>query len=434
MKLLFINRVYPPAEGSTGQLLAEIAPQFVKRGWDVTVVTSGPASAPASEMLAGVRVERVRGLPFSRAAHWRRALSYLCLYPALLWRVLRLPRADVVVTLTDPPLQLVLGPLIKWLKGGRLVHWVQDFYPEIAEELGVIKPAGFLAGLCRRISTWALKRYDRVIAIGECMKQRLLDRGVAESAIRVSINWAPAATGGVARSSNAFRIAQDFGDRFLVVYAGNLGLAHCFEAIVDAAADLKTYRPDILFLFVGNGPRLPWLKRQVIALDLPNILFLPYQPLSQLRPIMTAADMHIATMRENVWGLMVPSKVYGILAAGRPCLFLGPTRCEVSRTIEEFKCGEVLARASGPDLATALCAWADDPERLRAAGLNAHRFAKSAGLAEAVRRLEEILRQVALTDRDSGEPSAGSVSLPALPAADSSVFPAPQHAPSKTQK
>src|SRR5262245_14576344 len=131
LSVLFLNRVYPPADGATGQLLAELAPELVKAGWQVTVVTSRSNAAVApSEVIAGVRVERVRGLSFSRACHWKRALSYLALYPALLWRALRLPRADVIVTMTDPPLHLGLGPVLQWIKGSRLVHWAQDLYPE----------------------------------------------------------------------------------------------------------------------------------------------------------------------------------------------------------------------------------------------------------------------------------------------------------------
>ena len=122
-----------------------------------------------------MRVERVGGLPFTRASHWKRALSYVSLYPAFLWRALRIPLAEhaapgrsrsstdspvmnkgIIITLTDPPLLLVLGPILKWFKKCRLIHWAQDIYPEVAEELGVVNKGGLLARFLRWLSTWAL--------------------------------------------------------------------------------------------------------------------------------------------------------------------------------------------------------------------------------------------------------------------------------------
>src|SRR5262245_22139785 len=131
--VLFLNRVYPPDEGATGQLLSELASALAGIGWEVTVVTSRPEDeAPRREQREGVNIERVNRLPFTRSSHWRRALCYVALYPALLWRALFLPRTDMIVVLTDPPLLVVFGALLAWLRGSRLLHWAQDLYPELA--------------------------------------------------------------------------------------------------------------------------------------------------------------------------------------------------------------------------------------------------------------------------------------------------------------
>ena len=216
--------------------MAEMAEELVRRGYSVTVITSrAGANVPRSEFVsdnsslsssrgnealtdselrtpnsefeeslltsaatifrarpevaAGVRVERVGGLPFTRANHWRRALTYLSLHSALLWRALRSERHDVVVTLTDPPLLLLLGPLLRWCKGSKLVHWAQDLYPELAEEMGVLRKGGPLAELLRRLSTWALRRSDAIVAIGHCMKTRLMQRGLPAQTITIVPNW-----------------------------------------------------------------------------------------------------------------------------------------------------------------------------------------------------------------------------------------------------
>ena len=390
--ILFLNRVYPPAEGATGQLLAELAAQLVRAGHRVTVVTGRTATNSTNwESVAGVRVERVGGLPFTRASHWRRALSYLSLYPALLWRAWRLPRHDVVVTLTDPPLQLLLGPIIQWSKGSKAVHWAQDLYPELAEEMDVLARDGVFARRLRRLSTWALRRCQSVVAVGECMKRRLVQRGLAPQAITVIPNWGQAADAPCGarnaefNSSNsvrgeAFRQEHGLADKFVVMYSGNLGLAHPFEAILDAAERLQTSRPEMAFVFVGNGPRLPWVKQQAEQRSLRNVRFLPFQPKERLTESLAAADLHLASMRHELAGLVVPSKVYGVLAAGRPCVFLGPEESEAAQTILQYGCGSVLAHANGARLASILSHWATHPEPL----------------AEARRRVEALAGQVTL--------------------------------------
>jgi len=396
VKVLFRDRVYPPADGATGQLLADLAAELAKLGWQVTVVTSATErTAPRSQTAHGVRVERVGAPAFSRASHLRRALSYLTLYPAILWRALRLPRADVVVTLTDPPLLLVLGPILKWIKGSRLVHWAQDVYPELAEELGVLRRDGWFANFSRRLSTRALRQHDRILVVGRCMKARLAARGLEATAIQVVPNWAP---GGqiqpVEHALNPFRVEHSLAGRFVVMYSGNFGLAHPFEAVLDAARRLEVARPEILFLLAGGGPRRPWVEQQVERLRLGNVRFLPAQPLARLAQSLGAADVHLASMMERLEGLVVPSKVYGILAAGRPCIFLGPQSSEVARIIADHECGSVLSPADGESLARCLIAWASDRERWQRAGQRAAEAAICFSLAAAVTAFDKTLRQV----------------------------------------
>jgi colanic acid biosynthesis glycosyl transferase WcaI len=391
MNVLFLNRVYPPADGATGHLLADLAQEFAGRGWNVTVVTARATDAsPSSEMVNGVRVEHVGAMAFTRASHWRRALAYLTLYPALLWRALRLPASDVVVTMSDPPLLLVLGPLLKWIKGSRLVHWAQDLYPEVAEELGVLAKAGWLANICRRISTWALRRHHRIIAVGRCMKERLRQRGLQEEAINVLPNWA-SAVHSVPHAANPFRNEHGLEGRFVVMYSGNLGLAHPFEAILEAAARIQLLRPEVLFLFVGAGQRLQWVKQQVAALRLGNVRFLPVQPADKLAPTLSAADLHLASMLPNLCGLVVPSKVYGVLAAGRPCVFLGPKESEVARIIEAHQCGSVIESIDGGVLSQCIISWVGNGARLQAAGQRGAQVAKDYTLTRAACSFRETI-------------------------------------------
>lgn len=394
--VLFINRVYPPAAGATGELLAELAPKLASAGWRVTVVAARPPGVTAAWTESeGVRVEWVGGLAFSRRSHWRRALSYLSLYPALVWRARRAPRADVVVTMTDPPMQVVLGPMVKWFKRCALVHWAQDVYPEVAGQLGVINPDGLLSRWLRGLGTMALRRYDQMIVVGSCMKRRLLDRGLRGEEIHVVPNWANTdETLPIPRPQNVFRQAHDLADRIVVMYSGNLGLAHPFAAMIEAAEILQRRAPNIVFVIVGEGPRLEWIQQQVASRNLANIRLLPPQPRAQLAQSLSAADIHLASMRDELCGLVVPSKVYGILAAARPAIFLGPRESEAAQLILRHQCGSVLPAATGPAVAECVLKWAGNPEELTAAGNRGRAAAERDGLASAVREFDRLLSRV----------------------------------------
>lgn len=364
----FLNRVYPPASGATGAVLAEMAGALVENGWEVTVVTGPADGAPASEVThAGIRVERVGALRFTRESTARRALAYLSHYPAMLARTLRLDPHDVLVTKTDPPMLKVLGPLLGRLTGARTVHWAQDLYPEIAEALGVIPDGGAFAGLLRRLSTAALHGHDHVIAVGRCMQERIVGRGLPLASVSVVPNWPPASVQPVPHDRSPFRREHDLEEAFVVMYSGNMGLAHPFDAVLDAADRLQGSHPDIRFVFVGDGPRRADLEAQVARRGLDTVRFLPFQPFETLSHSLSAADLHLVTMEAEAEGLVVPSKIYGALAAGRPVAFLGPPGSEAARLLGDARCGTVLPDVSGASLAEAIARWhASDDERTAA--------------------------------------------------------------------
>jgi glycosyltransferase involved in cell wall biosynthesis len=390
-----VNRVYPPASGATGALLAELGPALVDRGWRVTVLTGPAEGAPVSESTGdGVHVERVGALSFTRESTWRRGLAYASLFPAFLVRALRIPAPDVFVTKTDPPMLKVLGPLLARLTGAQAVHWAQDLYPEVAAEVGVIANDGLPARALRRLSTAALRGHAHVVAVGRCMQERLTeDRGLAPDRVSVVPNWPPAAVDAVPHDDNPFRAEHDLDDRFVVMYSGNMGLAHPFDAVLDAAAALAAERPEVLFLLVGEGPRKADLRRQVRRRALSNVRFLPFQPRERLDQSLSAADLHLVTMRPELEGLVVPSKLYGALGAGRPVLFLGPPGSEAARVVEEHDCGDVLPTPSGGALADAIRNWHEAPDRWAAAAERA-RAAVADARTDAVEQFDALLRTV----------------------------------------
>ena len=398
--LLVVNRVYPPQAGATGQLLADLLDSLSAQGWDSEVLASQVSPiAPADVRRNLVVVSRASGLTLSRSSLFKRMLSYLSLYPAFFFRALRTRRSEILVTLTDPPLLLLLGPFLKWIKRYRLIHWAQDLYPEVAEELGVLPKNGLPARVLRACSTWALRRHDVIVAIGSCMRERLLQRGIAASQIVVIPNWnlseaasGVAGLGDLPADGSVFRASHSWGDRFVVMYSGNFGLAHPFEAIVEAARQLDRGDRRVLFVFVGEGANLATVKEGVR--DLSNVAWLPYQPIELLGQCLRAADVHLASMHDRTCGLVVPSKVYGIIAAERPCLFLGPAESEVARLIAESGCGRVLRSDDGAALASAISELANDPERMRAMRRAAAALGPRVSREAAVAAWQQVLERV----------------------------------------
>ncbi|MFZ0436051.1 MAG: glycosyltransferase family 4 protein [Chthoniobacterales bacterium] len=371
--ILFINRVYPPESGATGRVLEYVAHGFVSAGWDVSVLTTaGERSDAGEESRGGVKVIRI-AMPFSKKSLLARAVGYALMIPSLLLKALMLPRADVVVTKTDPPMLLILGPFLKYLKGARTIHWAQDLYPEVAEEVGVFSKGGVVAGVIRSVSTHSMLACDAVVAVGRCMAKRLEGRGISQAKIRVVPN-----TGveddivPVPRENNEFRKRHGLEGAFVIEYSGNLGRAHDFGTVLEAARLLEQRgETGILFLFVGSGPGEGLLRDEVARMGLKNIRFLPPQPAEFLSESLGAGDLHLVTMKSGMSGLVVPSKFYGVMAAGRPCLFVGPDESEVARVIREYGVGEVIAPGDADALFRAILRYRAAPQLTQDEGLKA---------------------------------------------------------------
>lgn len=352
--ILFVNRVFPPDRGASGRCLADLAGRLARAGWRVTVVAdgAGPVDAPL-----GVAVVRAGGPGRERPG----APGYVAALGRLLLCGASLPRHDVVVTMTDPPLLALAGPPLA-LRHGAAVHWCHDLYPALLPVLGV-PLRGAVMGALHTVTTAALKRHAAVIAIGRCMVARLRAAGLGDP---VSIpNWADPSIRPLPRSASALRRELGLGERFTVAYAGNFGLAHPLGALLAAAAAL----PDVSFVLVGEGRGYAAAASAAHALE--NVRILPFQPTERLSDTLAAADLHVAAMDRRASGLLVPCKVYGALAAGRPCLFLGPEGSEAARLLDEVGCGIVLAPDDGAGFARAIRAYAADPARCAIEGRRA---------------------------------------------------------------
>jgi glycosyltransferase involved in cell wall biosynthesis len=399
--VLFINQFFYPDVAATAQLLTDVAEDLSAAGAEVTVVTGrrsysdGRSLGPAQEMYRGVRIRRVQGVALRRNAVWCRYVSYASFWIAAAARCAMLPRHDVVVPLTTPPLLSFLGAVLKRVRGSRLVCWSMDVYPELGILLGAMRDGGAAARLFGGLMGWSLRSADLVIALGDHMAKRIAMKGVRRERIRVLPTWENATrVVPTAPSANPFRAAHGLEDRFVVLYSGNLGAAHDFRTLLGAAETLAS-RPEIVFLIAGGGPRLAWVQTEVETRRLSNVRFLPYQPRDTLCYSLSAADVHVVTLRADFEGLLVPSKFVGALASGRPLLYVGPRDGEIPDVIRAGACGVVVAPGDAAGLADAIVALQRDDVLRDAMGTRARRlfeqtYTREKVAAEFCRMLREV--------------------------------------------
>lgn len=354
---VFTNRVYPPAPGATGELLRQLAEGLAGEGARVIVVTGSHEGCPPRETVNGVEVVRVWSPPVHRHSHWRRALDYAVLYPQFAWHMVRAGGVEAIVTMTDPPMHMLLSPWAGW-RAWRRIHWAQDVYPEAAAELGVIPSGGWLSRLLRLAANHALRRHDDLVVPGRCMKEALVRFGLSARRIEVIPNWSPvrAATN---EAVAAMRRRMGWEDKFVVLYSGNFGLAHDFDTLAAAVRGMAGDRR--LFVFAGDGPRLESLRTDLGQAD--NVQFLPAQPAEDLAAFLGGADLHVVTVRPGMGGLVVPSKTYGILACGRPLVYVGGARDEIARLISETGAGRVVRNGDTEALCCAVRELQQDEAR-----------------------------------------------------------------------
>jgi len=398
MKVLLLNQFFHPDLCATSQLATDLAQDLASAGIQVTALASrgtylGGERLPARDRHEGVAIVRVAATSLGKRTVLHRAVDYASFYVSSAAALAALPRHDVVVALTTPPLIAAAGLVAKALKGSRLVCWVQDLYPEIAIAFGALSPRSIATRGMAAVSRAVLRRSDAVVALGDEMRSRCIAAGAAPERTSVIPNWADA--GGVRpvpHASNALRTAVAGDARMVAMYSGNMGRVHDLETLLGAARLLRD-RSEIAFVFAGDGAKRGQVE--AAARELPNVRLAPYQPRERLSESLSAGDVHLVTLTSEVEGLAEPSKLYGIMAAGRPAVFVGPRRAEVARTIEREGCGRLVANGDATGLAAALLALAADPGACAEMGARARSALEQRyQRAVATRRFAELLADV----------------------------------------
>lgn len=413
LHVAFFNRAFHPESSATAQLLTELSQDLVDRhGCRVSVVAGVPAGngwpgrAGAGRL---VRRERVNGVEVLRAPGTRwpkervagRFANYVSYFLSACYAGQRLERPDVVVAQTDPP---IIG-LAAWLASRRfrapLVMAYKDVYPEAGRLLeDFASPA--VERVLEGVNRFLVRRARLVVTLGETMRQRLVEgKGAPPERTVVIEDWADCAAIVPGPKRNPFAEAHGLADRFVVMYSGNLGLAQNLEEVLEAAGHLARV-PDLEVVLVGDGVKRRRLQALASARQLGNVRFLPYQPKERLAESFATADVFVLPLRPGLAGYIVPSKLYGILAAGRPFVAAVEEACEVAAIARRFDCGRRVEPGQPAGLAEEILGLYHDRALAARLGANGRRAAMEFDRRRQVARYYGAFRQLAGAGQGSG--------------------------------
>ena len=406
MKVCFFNRSYWPDQAATGQLLTELAEDLVSRyGAEVTVVAGRPLNASRAETGSrlrpvsretqhGVDIRRANGTRLRPSRFAARASNYLSYFAAATAASFAVGRPDVVVSLTDPP---IVGLAALWTArrtGARFVFLCEDIFPEVATLIEDFHNRAVNRAL-DRINRYLLRHADGIVALGDRMHRRLVEeKGADPARVHVIHNWADCDAIVPGPKDNGFSRAHGLADRFVLMHSGNVGLSQNLEVLIEAADRLRS-KERLTIAIVGDGTKRAALEAMAASRGLTNVRFLPYQPKALLHDSFAAADAFLVSLKPGLEGFIVPSKVYGILAAGRPYIAATDASSEPAQIARENGCGLVAAPGDPAALAEAIAAMYDDPAMTREMGGRARLAARQYDRKTAVQSYHELFERVA---------------------------------------
>ena len=392
MKILFVNQFFWPDTAATSQLLCDVTEQLSSAGDSVSVICG---SASYGTTTGGppprVTVHRVKSSSFSRKVAGRVG-SYVSFFCGAFLESFRGEAPDVIVTLTTPPLVSLLGLMVQKLRGARHIIWEMDVYPDIAIDLNVIHRDSIAARVFGWLADLPRHSADRIIVLGECMRSRLLKHGISADKLVVAENWAHCnQLAAQIRSEPPLIVA----DKLTILYSGNFGMAHDAHTISEAISTWET-REDcraLQFIFSGSGSWYGWLKNQCQERRSPHVMFLPFCSRHELDARLVSGHIGLVTQKDECLGSAVPSKTYGIMAAGRPILFIGPKNSTPARIIEQHDCGWQIECGDVAGLVQLFERLLADPRLVAQAGARAYHaftanYQRSLGVARVIAVLE----------------------------------------------
>jgi colanic acid biosynthesis glycosyl transferase WcaI len=395
-RLLVLNQYYWPGLEATAHLLSELLAALADE-FEVTIVTGRIAvHAPHAERVEheGVRIIRVRSTAFDRTRLLARAANYLTYLGESLRVALLSRRPDIVLCMTDPPVIANVALVVARRFRRPLVVVSQDVFPEIAVELKRLENP-FLVGLLRALISFYLRRADRVVAIGETMRRRLEQKGASAERIVVIPNWVDTAAIVPQPRENAWARDNGLADRFVVMHSGNVGHPQNLDVLIRAATFLRDL-DDLAIVIVGGGARRGELMELADLLETDAVRFLGYQPRDTLSLSLSAAHLHYVGLGQGLSGYVVPSRMYGILSAGRPVLAAADADSETAGIVQRVRCGFLVPPSRPEIVAETIRAAYDGRDDLEELGRRGREYVVAeADRSIAIGRYRNLLRELA---------------------------------------
>ncbi|MFL5965082.1 MAG: glycosyltransferase family 4 protein [Gaiellaceae bacterium] len=395
-RVLVLNQYYWPGVEATAQLLTELC-EALAPDIDVKVVTGvlhGHEDEPRRLVHNSVDIVRVRSTSFERSKLFARASNYVTYLSNALAEGLRGPRPDVVLCMTDPPIVADVALVVARRFRAPLVVISQDVFPEIAVQLKRLENPAVMSVLRFLVSLY-LRRADRVVAIGETMRRRLEAKGARPDRVRVIPNWVDTSRLRPLEKANQWATERGFDEKFVVMHSGNVGHAQDLDSLVRAATFLRDV-DDLVIAIIGMGARHAELVALAERLEVDRVQFLYYQARDVLQQSLSAADVHVVGLAPGLAGYVVPSRLYGILAVGRPVIAAADAESETAQVVDRVGCGIVVPPGRPELLARAIRDAHDGKYDLDAMGARGREWVEQeADRSVALRRYRDLLLEVA---------------------------------------
>jgi len=409
MRILLFNEYFPPDTSATAKM-AEAVVRGLSAQHEVIVLCGRPSYDPSErhgyylwrrEKRGNIAVERVGSTTLPRFKMRQRLSNYLSYLALAIPRALMI-RADLVLAMTDPPVAGIAAALVARLKRRPFVYNIRDLYPEMALSGEIVRPARWVR-VWERLHRWALGKAARVIVLGEDTRERIIAKRVHAERVVVVRDGAripPSIPESGAPQDHSVAQEVRSGFRFVVLHAGNLGFYGAWQTVVEAARRMNG--DGVGFVFVGDGA----LRREIEAAGNGCLAmrFLPFRPPEEVPYVMAAGDVHLVTVRRGLEGVVVPSKFYSILAAGRPVLVLAHEESDAARLVRRTGCGVVADPDDPASVAAIVQELARDPERVARMSQRAREVAPEFALEKELQRFREVIEQTYYSsDRSNGK-------------------------------
>ncbi len=396
MHILLLNQYYPPDTSATAKMAVQVAEKLAERH-RVTVVAGRPSYDPdeyypfsfrRSDVRKNVTVERVGSTAYPRHQMRRRVSNYLS------YLALAVPRAlaihpDIILAMTDPPVAGIAGAFVARMAGRPFVYNIRDLYPDMAVGGDIVQPS-YWVERWEEMHRRALRQAARVVVLGDDMRDRIVAKGVPPERVVIVRDGSSSPPPLPERGDPVVQKIRS-GFQFVALHAGNLGFYGAWDTLLKAAEILRNEK--IGLVFVGDGANRAPLENS--AKSLPNVRFWPFFPFKQVPHVMTAGDVHIVTVRRGLEGVVVPSKLYSILAAGRPVLVVAAETTDAARIVRESGCGMSADPDDPAAVASAIRELRDDPAGLAQMGLRARETAGNYARVNELKKFVDVMEEAA---------------------------------------